>query len=151
MVAFLNFPSAFCELDKKEEFCKLSGHSGGQALCFVINPDSSATIQYGNNRANLISSKFISKSKPQDLLHIFNILKDKDGESASLKIVERIGKLNKFGQEEISSLKKMCKWSKPTLVKFIEVLNMYEHYETQGIYCCQTATITSLIVSKLLK
>ena len=56
---------ALKELDAKGEFKNLTGHADRKVLCYVINPEKNALVHYGNNRGNQISSKFLTKNRPQ--------------------------------------------------------------------------------------
>ena len=77
-------------------------------------------------RANQISDQFVKKSRPQDLLHMFGSLGKKGDYESSIKTVERMAKLAKFGSEEISSMRKLCKWSPTAFKKLIDVLKKFE-------------------------
>ena len=90
-------------------------------------------VLYGNSRANQISSKFVNSFHTQDLIHVFSKLVVKQGPEASLKLVERMSKLNRVGSEETASLRKICKWSPPAFNSLVNVLNAYERYETLDV------------------
>ena len=124
---------AFRYLDEKKEFRALTGHNKGEIMCYIINPgQSSSLVHYGNVRAHSISCSFKSKPHPQDLLHIYMSLLEKQGEIYSLEVVERMAKLCKFRIEEITALKKLCKWSPDGLSKLNDLIRLFEFYQTLG-------------------
>ena len=122
---------AFKNLDKKSEFVKLTGHGNRKVLCFVINTKSLALLRYGNLRANDISNEFSpKKTRPQDLLQVFQTLSARDSSVNSLKVVERMAKLGRLGPNEETSLRKVCNWNSPAFGALMDVVTMYELYET---------------------
>ena len=151
---------AFQELDKKGEFSKLTGHCDRKVMCYVLNTNSSALIHYGNARANQISNKFSRKTYPQDLLHTFEELSEKEGCASSLKVVTRMAKLSRVGPDETTSLKKLCEWSTGAFKSLMEVLRVFEVYETLDVKRCGNAgrisrreklTMTNALFNKLAK
>ena len=122
---------AFKNLDKKSEFVKLTGHGQKKILCFVINTGSEALCRYGNLRANDISKEFApKKTRPQDLLQVFQTLSARDSSVNSLKVVERMSKLGRLGPNEETSLRKVCKWNPSAFDALMEVVKVYELYES---------------------
>lgn len=125
--------NAFKDLDKKGEFAKLTGHSQRKVLCYVVNTRSLALLRYGHMRANDISNKFAQKTYPQDILHVFETLSANDSSVNSLKVVERVAKLNRVGPNEATALRKICKWNPSAFRCLMEVLEVYEAYETLDV------------------
>jgi hypothetical protein len=122
--------AAFKDLDQTGEFEKLTGHSKRKVLCYVVNTRSLSLLRYGNMRANDISNKFARKTFPQDLLHVFETLSAKDSTVNSLKVVERMAKIGRVGPNEATALRKLCKWKQSAFRCLMEVINIYEIYET---------------------
>ena len=117
-------------------------------------------VHYGHSRANQISSKYISKVYPQNLIHIFAALLEKEGKESSREVIERMSKLNKFSTEIVSALKRICDWSKPCLDKLVEILKAFEVYQTldakkkgymKKISLCEKLTISNVLLIKLSK
>ena len=124
---------AFRSLEESNQFRTLTGHNKGEIMCYVINPGQSPSlVHYGNIRAHTISSSFKSKPHPQDMLHIYCTLLEKQGETYAIEVVDRMAKLCKFRIEEITAIKKLCKWSLDGLSKLNEVLRLFEFYQTLG-------------------
>ena len=90
-------------------------------------------MQYGNARGNYISSSYIHKNHPQDLLSVYQLLSLKEGPSFATEVVSRMAKLNKFRPEEISSIAKICEWPKNSFDKVLEVFRSFEKYETVDV------------------
>ena len=90
-------------------------------------------LHYGNARSNLISSKFVTKNYPQDLIPVFSCLAEKQGPEFASEVVERMAKLNKFRPEETVSVMKLCQWSKPSMSKLLQVLHSFENFETDDV------------------
>ena len=124
---------AFKELDKTNEFETLPGHAERNVLVYVINTNSAALIHYGNARANDIARQHVRTLRPQDLLHIFKSLKEKDGSVNGLKVIERMAKHFRVGYNETTSLLKICKWSSPSLEGLVKVLEVYEVFESSDV------------------
>ena len=124
---------AFKDLDNVGEFVKLTGHSHRKVLSFVVNTRSIPLLRYGNLRANDIASKFARKLYPQDLLHVFETLSDKDKSVNSLKVIERMSKLGRVGPNEGTALRKLCKWKQPVFGSLMKVIKNYELYETLDV------------------
>ena len=125
--------SAIMELDKRDELAGLCGLKARKVLCYVLNTNSSALIHYGNFRSNEISNKFQKKTYPQDILHVFESLIEKDNSVGALKVVERMSKLSRLGPDEATSLKKLCQWSDQGFKLLMEVVNKLEVYETADV------------------
>ena len=100
--------TAMKELDKRDGLSGLCGLKTRKVLCYVLNTNSSALIHYGNCRSNEISNKFQKKTYPQDLLHVYESLIDKENSAGALKVVERMSKLSRLGPDEASAIKKLC-------------------------------------------
>ena len=128
---------AFVEIGKRGEFNKLTGHSSGKVLCYVLNTNSSALIHYGNFRANEIANKHGRKTYPQDLLHVFENLVVKESRAGAFKVVERMSKLSRVGPDESTSLRKLCLWSEEGFKILMKVINKFEDFETSDL---KTAT-----------
>ena len=125
--------SAMIELDKKDELSTLCGLKTRKVLCYVLNTNSSALLHYGNCRSNEISNKFNRKTYPQDLLHVFENLAEKENSVGALKVVERMSKLSRLGPDEATALKKLCQWSAVGFKYLMEVINRLEVYETLDV------------------
>ena len=126
---------AFHELNKKGEFTHLKGqgHANGKVLCYVLNTNSSALIHYGNVRSNEIANKFPRKTHPQDMLHIFESLLEKESRGGALKVVERMSRLSRLGPDETTAVRKLCQWSEEGFNRLMEVINRLEICETTDL------------------
>ena len=60
---------AFKKLDKVGDFVKLYGHHHRKVLCYVLNSNSPAHMQYANLNENYLTSQFSNKPLLQDLFH----------------------------------------------------------------------------------
>ena len=73
------------------------------------------------------------KTYPQDLLHVFENLAEKENSVGALKVVERMSKLSRLGPDEATALKKLCQWSAVGFKYLMEVINRLEVYETLDV------------------
>ena len=124
---------AFKEMDKTNEFEVLPGHARRNVLVYVINTNSPALVFYGNARANDIAKQHVRTLRPQDLIQVFKSLSDKDGSVNGLKVIERMAKHFRVGINETTSLLQICKWSSSTLKCLIDMLEVFEVYETLDV------------------
>ena len=124
---------ALKDLDKKGEFCKLTGHDDRKVTCYVINTKSVALLSYGYQRSNDIASSFAKKTHPQDLLHVFETLSAKDSSLNCIKVVDRMGKLGRLGPNEATAVRKICKWSPESFKCLMVVLKQFEVYQTLDV------------------
>ena len=124
---------AFKEMDKTNEFEMLPGHASRNVLVYVINTNSPALVYYGNARANDIAKQHVRTLRPQDLIQVFKSLSDKDGSVNGLKVIERMAKHFRVGINETTSLLKICKWSSLALKCMIDMLEVFEVYETLDV------------------
>ena len=128
-----NTIAAFKELDKSGDFSKLTSHEGGTVLCFVLRSNSAGLIHYGNLRSNEIQNQFTRKTKPQDLLRIYQSLCEKSSPENSKKVVERMCKLSRIGPNENVALRKIITWSPGAVKALMEVITRFERYETMDV------------------
>ena len=133
MVQKIHTLCAFKEMDKTNEFEKLTGHAGRNVLVYVINTNSACLVHYANARANDIAKQHVRTLRPQDLVQVYKSLKDKDVSVDGIKVIERIAKHFRVGINETTSLLKICKWSPAALNCFIDVLEVFELYETMDV------------------
>ena len=90
-------------------------------------------MQNGNARGNFISSSYIHKNYPQDLLGVYKMLSVREGPSFAKEVINRMAKLNKFRPEEISSIVRICEWPQNSFDKLMEVFKCFEKYETEDV------------------
>ena len=78
----------------------------------------------------------------------------------SLKVVERMAKLSRVGPDESTSLRKLCQWSFAAFNRLMEVIKMFEVYETLDVKAsrnsgrvtrCEKLTLTNFVFNKLAK
>ena len=122
---------AFKKLDKAGDFEKLYGHHHRKVLCYILNNNSPALMQFANLNENYLAGQFSNKTLLQDLFHHFDCLTKADSNINSIKVVERMGRLCCFRCEDYLAVLKICKWSSSGYCKFMEVLNCFEKYETK--------------------
>ena len=125
--------AAFKEMDKSGGFSKLTSHQNRTVLCFVLRTNSAGMIQYGNCRANEIQNQFNKKTRPQDLLKIYQSLSVKSSPSSSMKVVERMTRLLRLGPNESAAVRKICGWSQDAFSALIMVIMQFERYESLDI------------------
>ena len=152
---------AFQNLGKKGEFSKLTGHASGKVLCYVLNTNSAALIHYGNVRANEIANKHTRKTYPQDFLHVFDNLADKESRVGALKVIERMAKISRVGPDESTSIKKLCLFSEEGFKVLMKVIVKFEDWETSdlkkasgnvgSIARCEKQKMINIIFNKLAK
>ena len=123
---------AFKSLDKDGKFESLVGHDKRTVVAYVIRTDNKEVVHYGHLRADAIESHFSKKLHPQQLLHIFGSLTDKDSVN-SFKAIVRMCKLCRVGPNEATAIRKLCKWSKEAFKELIKVIEFFEHYETLDV------------------
>ena len=124
---------AFKELDKTDNFAKLPSHENRTVLCFVLRTNSAGLIHYGNLRASEIENQFGKKTRPQDLLRIYQSLCERSSPSDSMKSVERMSRLCRIGPNESAALRKICNWSPDAFSALMKVLSQFERYETMDV------------------
>ena len=125
--------AAFKELDKNNDFCKLTSHQNGTVLCFVLSTNSAGMIQYGNIRANEIQNQFLKKTRPQDFLRVYQSLSERKNPSSSMKATERMIRLLRVGPNESCAIRKLCGWSLIPFAKLMIVISKFERYETLDV------------------
>ena len=101
---------AFKKMDEQGEFTLLKGHGNGTLPCFVLKKLSLNLTHYGNLRSNFIENDFTRKFKPQDLLSVFDSLSKKKSPEECLEAMERMGRLFRVGPNEMTAIRKLCKW-----------------------------------------
>ena len=124
---------AFKNLDEKGEFTKLKGHGNGTLPCFVLKQWSLKLNLYGNLRSNFIENDFTRKFKPQDLLTVFDSLSKKKNPEESLEVIERMGRLFRMGSNEMTAVRKLCKWKSEAFAALMAVKSMFEKYSTLDV------------------
>ena len=122
--------TALKKLDTDGKFCNLISHKKRMVPCYVMKMSSSGLIHYGNMRSNDITYQFSRKTSPQDLIRIFHSLSEKEGAERAGKIIERMASLARIGPNEYTSLRKLTSWKSEGLKVLLEVLTMYESYES---------------------
>ena len=65
---------AFKKLDKAGDFAKLYGHNHRKVLCYVLDNNSAALMQFANFNENYLAGQFSNKTLLQDLFHHFDCL-----------------------------------------------------------------------------
>ena len=126
----IHLVAALKKLDSQGEFVKLLEHKNRTLPCYVLRISDSGLIHYGNIRANNISSQFVRKTDPQDLVRTFFSLSTKDGAESAGKVVERMAGLTHINPRDCFALKKLCAWNNAGISALMEVISWYEHYES---------------------
>ena len=125
--------AAFKEMDKTQEFQKLTGHESRMVLAYVIDTNSPAMVVFSNMRSNDITNQFGRQMCPQNFLHVFDTLVKKDRKVDNMKVIERMCKHSRTGPNEITSVLKLCKWSPDRFRCLIDALEVFEVYETRDV------------------
>ena len=123
--------TALKELQQEDKIKTMTGIKDGFITVNVVNVEEKSLVIYGNIRSNSLASMFVCKPKPQDLLKVFDDLKEKPKQA--LKTVERLARLNLVGPAETKALLDICKWLAESFDKLILVLERYETYQTEDV------------------
>ena len=130
---------AFKKLDATGDFVTKHGHQDRKVLAFVLSSNKAELMQYANLSENLITGQFANKTVAQDILHHFHCLTLKDSSVNALKVVERMGRLCSIRPEDCTAMERICKWSSEGFSTFMNVLGMFESYQTKDVKCAGLA------------
>ena len=123
---------ALKELDAENNLPTVLKGFNKKVSCYIVNTKNVALLNYGQMRGNQLSAQFYKKPLAQDLLHVFGVLKKETGESTGelLKVLERYAIFQLIRDEDISALKKICKWDDENFQTLLKVLSKYERKST---------------------
>ena len=124
---------AFEEIEKDGLLSSLPSIKDKSLLCYVVNTTSSVLAHYGNLRENNVNNSFKKEVCPQNLISVFQDLCRRENKSVALKVIERMSKINCFGLDECTSVKRLCQMSDNGVDILVSLIERFEMYETLDI------------------
>ena len=122
--------AALKQLDKTGHMRNLVSMGEGLVNCYIVNTKNPAVICYGTLRSNDLDAKFAREPTVHDLLFVFNTLKAALNLEEAIKVVMRYAALLAIGPDEVTALKKICSWEPDTFANLLNVVQIFEKYET---------------------
>jgi hypothetical protein len=125
---------AFKQLDSAKKFQDLPGIEQRSIQCYIVGSgcrSDPALGVYCQIRSNDLAAEFQTKPEMHELIYVFNDINKnyKDVEKTTL-IMDRLAKLRKVSRDDLTSLKKIFAWPQENLEQLIQVLQVYEKYQT---------------------
>ena len=121
-------------LDAAKKFEDLPGIVNRELQCFIVGAGVRADQALGvycQIRSNDLGAKYQTETEIHELIFVFNDLNKsyKDIEKTKL-VMERLAKLRKVGRDDRAALNKIFAWPQENLNQLIQVLQIYEVYQT---------------------
>ena len=118
-------------LDQKGQLRNKTSMHGGLVNCYVVNTENPDVLSYGWLRSNYLDSKFCRSPSSQDLLFVYDSLRNTIDDPKKLEeIVIRYSKVMCIGTEEVTAIKMFLKWETDAFKLLLKVIKSYEKYQT---------------------
>ena len=125
---------ALKQLDTAQHFEELPGIVDRELQCYVVGAGCRADPALGvycQIRSNDLAAEVKTDPELHELIFVFNDLNKsyKDVEKSKM-VMERLAKLRKVSRDDRTSFNKIFAWPQDKLTQLIEVLKVYEVYQT---------------------